>query len=75
MNFPDPFLENDPRWHPYTGPQENPAEFSQPDATPQSIKNFLRSKEGEQEIHRLLPPQPASAPEHRGAALGYIPTF
>jgi hypothetical protein len=67
----DPFQESDPRWQPYSPPQEDD-EFALPDLTPTTIKSFLRSPEGQREIERIVPPQPKPAPERRGAALGYI---
>ena len=73
---PDPFEDDDPRWQRYDGPQYEDEEFSQPDFTPRTIKDFLRSTEGQREIEKVAPPkrQPAPAPS-LGRVLGHIPGY
>ncbi len=76
MPMHDPFAIPDTGFEPYSGPSDRD-EFSQPDLTPISIKEFLCSQQGQKEFERLVPPQPsqpAPAPS-LGRVLGYIPGY
>jgi hypothetical protein len=72
MRFPDPFSNDDPLWQPYSGAQ-NDRDFSQPDQTARTVKDFLRSDEMQHAMEKLSPPKPASVVERRGAVIGHIP--
>lgn len=45
----DPFVNDDPRWQPYSLP-DDAGEFSQPDSTPTTLKSWLRSDECAEEM-------------------------
>jgi hypothetical protein len=68
----DPFAEIEAGWERWSGPQHD-AEFSQPDVTPRSLKEWLRSDEVQKAIaaSQLQPP----APRERGWSMASIPTF
>jgi hypothetical protein len=72
----DPFLESDPRWQRYDRPQDVDEDFSMRDLTPKTIKDFLRSEEGQHEFEKIVPPQPQPVPAPTlGRVLGHIPGF
>ena len=47
----DPFQNSDPRFEPWQGPQDE-SEFSQPDLTPRTLKEWLRSDECAVELEK-----------------------
>jgi hypothetical protein len=72
--FPDPFAIPEKGFEPYEAPQNGP-EFSQADMTATTIKGFLRSKVGQSEFERIIPPQPKPPAPQPGAGrlLGWPP--
>jgi hypothetical protein len=71
--IPDPFTVVEPGWERWQGVQSSP-KFSQPDLTPRTLKEWLRSGEVLRAIAASQPPPPAPTPE-RGWSLANIPTF
>jgi hypothetical protein len=71
--IPDPFTAVEPAWERWQGVQGSP-EFSQPDLTPRTLKEWLRSDEVQKAI-AATQPQPPARPHERGWSLGHIPTF
>jgi hypothetical protein len=69
---PDPFATVEPGWERWQGPQSSP-ELSQPDMTPRSLKEWLRSNEVQKAI-AASQPRPTVPPE-RGWSMASIPTF
>jgi hypothetical protein len=69
--IPDPFAVVEPGFEPWQGPPD--ADLSQPDLTPCSLKEWLRSDEVTKALDRLQPARPA--PHRTRVCLGYIPTF
>jgi hypothetical protein len=67
----DPFAEVEPGWERWQGPQSSP-EFSQPDLTPRTLKEWLRSDEVQKTI-AATQPRPI-VPRERGWSIGSIPT-
>jgi hypothetical protein len=64
--LPDPFVNNDPRWDSYQPTRDD--DLAQPDLTPTTLKQFLRT-EAQREIQRSLPPKPAPIPMDNGAPI------
>jgi hypothetical protein len=54
--IPDPFKNDDPLWEPFDLLTWRGAEFSQPDLTSRSLKDWLRSEAGAKEFQRLHQP-------------------
>ena len=52
MRISDPFAIPEPGFEPYAGPIEDP-EFSQPDRTPSTVKDFLRSEETQRAMEKI----------------------
>jgi hypothetical protein len=73
MAYPDPFATPEPGFERWSGPQHNP-DFSQPDLTPCSLKEWLRSDEVQKTIATQQPPAPAPV-RQRGWRLPNIPGF
>ncbi len=69
--IPDPFAEVEPGFEPWAGPAD--ADLSQPDMTPCSLKEWLRSDEVTRTLDELQPARPT--PHRTRVCLGYIPTF
>ena len=69
--LPDPFVNNDPRWEPYQLARQE--DLAQPDLTPTTLKQFLRSQEVQREIQKSFPPKPA--PVDDGAPIAHIPFY
>jgi hypothetical protein len=69
---PDPFATVEPGFERWQGPQGSP-EFSQPDVTPRSLKEWLRSDEVQKAIAASQPRQ--TVPPERGWSMASIPTF
>jgi hypothetical protein len=67
----DPFAVIEPGFGRWQGPQHSP-DFSQPDLTPCSLKEWLRSDEVQKAIGAEQPAAPARA---RGWRLPNIPSF
>jgi hypothetical protein len=69
--IPDPFAEVEPGFEPWQGPPE--ADLSQPDLTPCSLKDWLRSDEVTKAVDRLHPARPT--PPRARVCLDYIQSF
>jgi hypothetical protein len=67
----DPFATIEPGFEPWAGPPE--VDLSQPDLTPRSLKQWLRSEEVTKAPDKLQPVRPT--PHRTQVCLGYIPTF
>ena len=68
----DPFAEVESGWERWQGSQHD-AEFSQPDLTPRTLKEWLRSDEVQKAIAASQPRQ--TVPPERGWSMASIPTF
>jgi hypothetical protein len=68
----DPFAAVEPGWERWQGPQHDVL-FSQPDLTPRTLKEWLRSDEVQKTI-AATQPRPIVARE-RGWSMASIPTF
>jgi hypothetical protein len=68
----DPFQNADPLWQPFDPNASANSDFSQPDLTPRSLKEWLRSDEVQKAIATAQPP---AAVRQRTWRLPNIPTF